>query len=75
MAHKAKILNPFAGSSHPSQTLTPHYQTYHLEGEPYRQQKVDESGYRSKTTQKWNATNANKKGHYGTFTEFPKYIE
>lgn len=24
---------------------------------------------------KWNATNANKKGHYGTFTQFPKHIE
>jgi hypothetical protein len=34
--HKAKILQPFLGASKPGETFTPHYQTYHIEGEPYK---------------------------------------
>ena len=74
MVHKAKILKPFNGLNHPQATFTPHYQTYQLEGEKY-QPNSDETQYRSKTNQKWNYNNPNKKGFYGTFTEFPKYIE
>ncbi len=36
LAHKAKILQPFCGASKPGETFTPHYQTYHIEGEPYK---------------------------------------
>ena len=72
--HKAKINKPFVGSSNPHATFTPHYQTYHLEGEAY-QPKNDDEQYRNKTSQKWTYNNPNKKGFYGTFTEFPKYIE
>ena len=72
--HKAKIIKPFVGSSNPHATFTPHYQTYHLEGEAY-QPKNDDEQYRNKTSQKWTSNNPNKKGFYGTFTEFPKYIE
>ena len=32
MNHKAKILKPFHGHNNPTQTFTPHYTTYHLEG-------------------------------------------
>ena len=74
MNHKAKILSPFNGSSNPSATFTPHYQTYRLEGEPYQPIKED-TQYRSKTTKKWATNNPNKTGFYGTFSEFPKYIE
>ena len=74
MTHKAKILKPFHGSSHPTSTFTPNYQDYHLVGEHY-QPKNDDIQYRSKTTNKWTYNNPNKKGFYGTFTEFPKHIE
>lgn len=74
LVHKAKIAKPFNGLNHPQATFTPHYQTFQREGEPY-QPKNDDTQYRSKTTQKWNYNNPNKKGFYGTFTEFPKYIE
>ena len=74
MDHKAKILQPFSNGN-PNTTFTPHHDTYHLEGEPYNQPKVDASQYRSKTTQKWTYNNPNKTGFYGTFTEFPKHVE
>ena len=74
LEHKAKILKPFSGG-HPSATFTAPHETYHLEGEPYKQPKVDESGYRSKTSKKRAATKTNKTGHYGTFTKFPNYVE
>lgn len=67
-------MQPFSGASNPSATFTPHYQTYRVEGEPYQPQK-DDTQYRSKTTNKWTVNNPNKKGFYGTFTEFPKYVE
>jgi hypothetical protein len=74
MAHKAKILKPFIGSSNPLATFTPNYQAFHIESEPYLPRQ-DESQYRSKTNEKWTYNNANKKGPGGTFTEFPKYID
>ncbi len=73
MVHKAKILAPFNGSSHTQNTFTPHYLTFHNEGEPF-QLKNEDVQYRSKTTKKWTYNNPNKTGFYGTFTEFPKYI-
>lgn len=73
MIHKAQISQPFIGVSKPQPHFTPHYQTYYGE-EPYKPKNDDEQ-YRSKTTQKWNVNNPNKKGFYGTFSEFPKYIE
>jgi hypothetical protein len=72
--HKAKILKPFLGLNQPQAVFTPHHQTFQNVGEPY-QPKNDDTQYRSKTTQKWNYNNPNKKGFYGTFTEFPKHIE
>ncbi len=36
LVNKAKILQPFSGASKPNETFTPHYQTYHIEGEPYK---------------------------------------
>lgn len=74
MVHKAKILKPFNGLNAPQATFTPHYQTFYHQPDPYLP-KNDDTQYRSKTTQKWNYNNPNKKGFYGTFTEFPKYIE
>ena len=35
MEHKAKIGQPFTGSSHPSKTFTPDYAAY-LPGDPYK---------------------------------------
>jgi hypothetical protein len=74
LIHKAKISKPFTGTHKPSETFTPAYKDFHLEGEPY-QPVNDETQYRSKTKEKWNYNNPNKKGFYGTFTEFPKYVE
>jgi hypothetical protein len=74
MTHKAKILKPFHGLNAPTSTFTPHHQTFHNQADPF-QPKNDDAQYRSKTTQKWNYNNPNKKSFYGTFTEFPKYIE
>jgi hypothetical protein len=74
LKHKAKIMTPFSGASNPNATFTPHYQTYRLEGEPYKPVNED-TQYRSKTNGKWTYNNPNKKGLYGTFTEFPKYVE
>ena len=37
--------------------------------------KNDDAQYRNKTTEKWKFNNPNKKGFYGTFNDFPKYIE
>ena len=75
MNHKAKISTPFCGSSNPQATFTADYQAYHLEGEHYQQPRVDETSYRSKTQNKWTYNNPNKKSFYGTFTQFPNYIE
>lgn len=74
MSHKAKIPNSFAGGSHPASTFTPHYQTFYRDSEPYKPIN-DDVQYRSKTSNKWSYNNPNKKGFYGTFTEFPKHIE
>jgi hypothetical protein len=74
LEHKAKILKPFVGSSNPHAIFTPHYETFHQEGEPY-QSKNDDMQYRVKTANKWNYNNPIKKGFYGTFSQFPKYIE
>ena len=74
MEHKAKIHKPFHGTSNPNATFTPDYLAYHNEGDAYKP-KMDETQYRSKTTQKWTYNNANKKSFYGTFSEFPHYIE
>ena len=74
LAHKAKISKPFIGSTNPQATFTPHHQTFHLEGETY-QSKNDDAQYRNTTTEKWKFNNPNKKGFYGTFNDFPKYIE
>ena len=74
MFHKAKILKPFLALNAPTSTFTPHYQTFYNQAEPYQPKNYD-TQYRSKTTQKWNYNNPNKKSFYGTFTEFPKYIE
>lgn len=72
MTHKAKILTPFSGSN-PNTTFTPHYQTYQNLNDPYLAKPEDQ--YRDKSNNKWTYNNANKKGFYGTFSEFPKHVE
>lgn len=73
MEHKAKIGQPFRGSSHPSKTFTPNYAAFQP-GDAY-QPSVDQP-YRGKDgPNAWKYNNPNKKGFNGTFTEFPQYIE
>ena len=73
LIHKAKIIAPFKGSSHPSATFTPDYALLNKE-EPFNQKKQDET-YRNKSLNQWKYNNPNKKGYNGTFTAFPKYID
>lgn len=47
---------------------------YHNVGDEWKP-KNDDTQYRAKTTEKWKYNNANKKGLYGTFSQFPAYIE
>lgn len=66
-------MTPFVGSSNPTTTFTPDHQVFEG-GEPYKPVD-DDNQFRALSNKKWTVNNPNKKGHYGTFTEFPNYIE
>ena len=63
--HKAKILVPFKGTSHPTPTFTPNY-AIRNDNDPVKKDKDDEQ-YRGKSLGNWKYNNPNKKGYNGAF--------
>jgi hypothetical protein len=65
--HKAKIHTPFVGGNKMGATFTANHQDFGGPRDKYKPTNEDDL-FRSKTSQKWNVNNPNKKGFYGTFS-------